>query len=115
MERRWPAGDVEPLILLIDDPRHRINEDGTYNLSEEQARAILELRLQRLTALGRDEIADELNKIGAEITDYLDILSLARAHPADRQGRARRACATSSARRAAPRSPMAAPTWRTRT
>jgi DNA gyrase subunit A len=75
MERRWPAADVESLILLIDDPRHRINEDGTYNLSEEQARAILELRLQRLTALGRDEIADELNQIGAEITDYLDILS----------------------------------------
>jgi DNA gyrase subunit A len=75
MERRWPARDVEALILLIDDPRHRINEDGTYNLSEEQARAILELRLQRLTALGRDEIADELNKIGAEIKDYLDILS----------------------------------------
>ncbi len=75
MERRWPAADVEALILLIDDPRHRINEDGTYNLSEEQARAILELRLQRLTALGRDEIADELNTIGAEITDYLDILS----------------------------------------
>ena len=75
MERRWPAADVEALILLIDDPRHRINEDGTYNLSEEQARAILELRLQRLTALGRDEIADELNTIGAEITNYLDILS----------------------------------------
>ncbi len=75
MQRRWPAADVEALILLIDDPRHRINEDGTYNLSEEQARAILELRLQRLTALGRDEIGDELNKIGAEITDYLDILS----------------------------------------
>src|SRR5690606_9610574 len=75
MERRWPAADVEALILLIDDPRHRINEDGTYNLSEEQARAILELRLQRLTALGRDEIADELNSIGVEISDYLDILS----------------------------------------
>ena len=75
MERRWPAADVEALILLIDDPRHRINEDGTYNLSEEQARAILELRLQRLTALGRDEIADELNRIGVEISDYLEILS----------------------------------------
>jgi len=75
MTRRWPAADVEALILLIDDPRHRINEDGTYNLSDEQARAILELRLQRLTALGRDEIADELNKIGLEISDYLDILS----------------------------------------
>ncbi|RFC67319.1 DNA gyrase subunit A [Mesorhizobium denitrificans] len=75
MTRRWPAADVEALIRLIDDPRHRINEDGTYNLSEEQARAILELRLQRLTALGRDEIADELNKIGVEIRDYLDILA----------------------------------------
>ncbi|WP_144704768.1 DNA gyrase subunit A [Aminobacter sp. J44] len=75
MTRRWPAADVESLIRLIDDPRHKINEDGTYNLSEEQARAILDLRLQRLTALGRDEIADELNTIGAEISDYLNILS----------------------------------------
>lgn len=75
MTRRWPASEVESLILLIDDPRHRINEDLTYNLSEEQARAILELRLARLTALGRDEISDELNKIGAEISEYLDILS----------------------------------------
>jgi DNA gyrase subunit A len=75
MTRRWPAKDVESLIRLIDDPRHRINEDLTYNLSEEQSRAILELRLARLTALGRDEIDEELNKIGAEITDYLDILS----------------------------------------
>jgi DNA gyrase subunit A len=75
MERRWPASEVESLILLIDDPRHKINEDGTYNLSEEQARAILELRLARLTALGRDEIGDELSKIGGEIKDYLEILS----------------------------------------
>jgi DNA gyrase subunit A len=74
MTRRWPAADVAPLIKLIDDPRHRINEDGTFNLSEEQARAILELRLARLTALGRDEIGDELNGLGAEIEDYLDIL-----------------------------------------
>lgn len=75
MERRWPARDVEALITLIADPRHKIREDGTYNLSEEQARAILDLRLQRLTGLGRDEISDELNKIGVEIQDYLDILS----------------------------------------
>ena len=74
MTRRWPADDVAPLIKLIDDPRHRINEDGTFNLSEEQARAILELRLARLTALGRDEIGEELNGLGAEIEDYLDIL-----------------------------------------
>ncbi len=77
MERRWPAVDVAPLIRLIDDPRHTLNEDNTYNLSEEQARAILDLRLQRLTALGRDEVADELNKIGEEIRDYLDILARA--------------------------------------
>lgn len=75
MERRWPAADVAPLIKLIDDPRHIIHGDSTYNLSEEQARAILELRLQRLTALGRDEIADELNKIGVDIADYLHILA----------------------------------------
>jgi len=74
MTRRWPAADVAPLIKLIDDPRHRINDDGTFNLSEEQARAILELRLARLTALGRDEIGEELNGLGTEIEDYLDIL-----------------------------------------
>ncbi len=75
MEREWEAKDVAPLIRLIDDPRHRISDAGTYRLSEAQARAILELRLQRLTALGRDEIGDELNAIGLEIKDYLDILS----------------------------------------
>jgi len=74
MERRWPAKDVAPLVALIDDPRHGLEEDGTYRLSEEQARAILDLRLQRLTALGRDEIDEELNKLGEQIRDYLDIL-----------------------------------------
>ncbi|MCB1546230.1 MAG: DNA gyrase subunit A, partial [Hyphomicrobiaceae bacterium] len=75
MERRWPAQDVAPLVRLIADPRHKVEDDGTYRLSDEQARAILELRLARLTALGREEIADELNKIGVEIKDYLEILS----------------------------------------
>lgn len=74
MARHWPAHDMAPLIALIDDPRHGIAEDGTYRLSEEQARAILDLRLQRLTALGRDEIAEELNKLAREIEDYLAIL-----------------------------------------
>ena len=74
MGRDWPAQDIAPLILLVDDPRHKINDDGSYRLSEAQARAILELRLQRLTALGRDEIGDELSKLAAEISDYLDIL-----------------------------------------
>ncbi|WP_439392206.1 DNA gyrase subunit A [Bradyrhizobium sp. PMVTL-01] len=74
MTRDWPARDVEDIITLIDDPRHRINEDGTIRLSLEQARAILELRLARLTALGRDEIGEELGKLAGEIGDYLDIL-----------------------------------------
>lgn len=74
MGRDWPAQDIAPLIALVDDPRHKINEDGTYRLSETQARAILDLRLQRLTALGRDEIGDELAKLAAEISDYLEIL-----------------------------------------
>ncbi len=72
--RDWPARDMAPLIALIDDPRHRINDDGSYRLSDLQARAILELRLQRLTALGADEISDELNGLGEKIADYLDIL-----------------------------------------
>lgn len=74
MGRDWPAQDIAPLIALVDDPRHKINDDGTYRLSEAQARAILDLRLQRLTALGRDEIGDELSKLAAEISDYLEIL-----------------------------------------
>ena len=74
MSRNWPGADVAGLIALIDDPRHRLADDETYVLSDAQARAILELRLARLTALGRDEIGDELNKLGAEIRDYLDIL-----------------------------------------
>jgi DNA gyrase subunit A len=74
MARDWPAKDVAPLIALIDDPRHTMGEGGTYRLSNEQARAILDLRLQRLTALGREEIAEELDKLGREIADFLDIL-----------------------------------------
>jgi len=74
MERRWPAQDVAPLVALIQDARHVVAEDGTYVLSAEQAKAILDLRLQRLTALGRDEIGDELNGLGEKIKDYLDIL-----------------------------------------
>jgi len=75
MDRDWPAYDIAPLIALVDDPLHRVAEDGTYRLSETQARAILDLRLQRLTALGRDEIGDELKKLADEIRDYLEILS----------------------------------------
>jgi DNA gyrase subunit A len=74
MARDWPARDVEAMITLIDDPRHKVSTTGTYKLSPEQAKAILDLRLQRLTALGRDEIKVELDKLAEEIADYLDIL-----------------------------------------
>jgi DNA gyrase subunit A len=74
MTRRWPAGEIIPFIKLIDDPSHPVNADGTYNLSEAQARAILDLRLQRLTALGVKEVTDELQDLAAKIKDYLDIL-----------------------------------------
>src|SRR5712671_2935217 len=73
MSREWPAAAVATLMALIDDPRHGVSEAGTARLSDQQARAILDLRLQRLTALGRDEIKDELDKLAAEIADYLDI------------------------------------------
>src|SRR5215467_214577 len=74
MEREWRASTVASLMELIDDPRHRVSANGTAKLSGEQTKAILDLRLQRLTALGRDEIKEELDKLAAEIKDYLDIL-----------------------------------------
>jgi len=74
MAREWPATTAASLIELIDDPRHKVSAKGTARLSIEQAKAILDLRLQRLTALGREEIKEELDKLAAEIADYLDIL-----------------------------------------
>ena len=74
MGRAWPAKDLGPLIALIADPRHSLGADNNYRLSDEQARAILDLRLQRLTALGMDEITAELQKLAGEISEYLDIL-----------------------------------------
>ncbi|PIL19435.1 DNA gyrase subunit A [Puniceibacterium antarcticum] len=74
MERRWPAGEILPFIKLIDDPTHPANPDGTYNLSEIQARSILELRLQRLTQLGVKEVTDELEDLATKIKEYLEIL-----------------------------------------
>jgi DNA gyrase subunit A len=75
MTRRWPAGEIADYIRLIDDPTHTMNDDGTYNLSETQARAILELRLQRLTQIGVKEVTDELQELAAKIKDYLAILA----------------------------------------
>ena len=72
--RAWPAEGVAELIALIDEPGHKVAEDGTYNLSEAQAKAILELRLQRLTGLEREKIAEELKELAAKILDYLEIL-----------------------------------------
>ncbi|WP_282127524.1 DNA gyrase subunit A [Roseobacter litoralis] len=74
MTRRWPAQDILPYIALIDDPTHTANDDGTYNLSETQARAILDLRLQRLTQIGVKEVTDELEELAGKIKEYLDIL-----------------------------------------
>ena len=74
MSRDWPARDVAAMVTLIDDARHSVSPAGTTKLSAEQAKAILDLRLQRLTALGRDEIKAELDKLADEIADYLDIL-----------------------------------------
>ena len=74
MTRRWPAEQILQYIALIDDPTHTANEDGTYNLSETQARAILELRLQRLTQIGVKEVTDELEELAKKIKEYLEIL-----------------------------------------
>jgi len=74
MARQWPAKDMEPLLKLIADPRSRLNDDGTIQLTDEQAKAILDMRLLKLTQLGLGEITDEAKKLAAQITDYLDIL-----------------------------------------
>jgi DNA gyrase subunit A len=73
MSRAWPAADVAPLVELIDEPDRKV-VDGFYRLSEAQAKAILDLRLHRLTGLERDKLHGELTEIGAEITEYLSIL-----------------------------------------
>ncbi|CUH41691.1 DNA gyrase subunit A [Ruegeria atlantica] len=75
MTRRWPAAEIESYLRLIDDPLSKMNDDGTYNLTEVQARAILDLRLQRLTQIGVKEVTDELEELAGKIQEYLDILS----------------------------------------
>ena len=74
MSRDWPAADVAPMIALLDEPGHAV-VDGKYKLSEAQARAILELRLHRLTGLERDKIGDDLKALGEQIEEYLAILA----------------------------------------
>ena len=75
LAKAWPANDIAPLIELIDDPEHPLNDDGTYQMSEVQAKAILDLRLHRLTGLERDKIAGELQEITDKIAEYLAILA----------------------------------------
>ena len=75
MQQSWPANEIREYIALIDDPTHKINDDGSYNLSEAQVRAILELRLQRLTQIGVKEVTDELEALSFKIKDYLEILA----------------------------------------
>ena len=75
MARAWPAEEVAPLIALIAEPGRLVGDDGTYRLSELQAKAILDLRLHRLTGLERDKIGDDLQKIVDEIREYLEILA----------------------------------------
>ena len=72
--RRWSAGDIGPLVALVGEEGRGLGSDGDYQLSDEQARAILDLRLQRLTGLERDKIADELRELVAEIAGHLEIL-----------------------------------------
>lgn len=75
LAKPWPANDVAPLIELIDDPEYPLGGDSTYQMSEAQAKAILELRLHRLTGLEREKIAGELKEITDQIAEYLDILA----------------------------------------
>ncbi len=75
LAKRWATHDIAPLIELIDDPEHAVEADGTYQMSETQARAILELRLHRLTGLEREKISDELKEITDQIAEYLAILA----------------------------------------
>ncbi len=74
LAKAWPAKDVAPLIELIDDPEYAV-ADGVYQMSEAQAKAILDLRLHRLTGLERDKIGDELREITDKIAEYLAILA----------------------------------------
>ena len=75
MSKPWPAKDVAPLIELIDDPEHAVDDKGNYTMSEAQARAILEMRLHRLTGLEREKIGGELREVTEKITEYLAILA----------------------------------------
>ena len=75
MARDWPAGDVVPLLELIEDSRNVVTPERTVRLTEEQARGILDLRLQRLTGLERDKITEEVNEVSLRISQLLEIIA----------------------------------------
>ena len=74
VSKAWPAGTIEDWVKLIDEPDRKV-EDGVYRLSDDQAKAILDLKLQRLTGLERDKIHDELVSLGEDIKEFLSILA----------------------------------------
>jgi DNA gyrase subunit A len=73
MSKAWPATEILPYLELIDDPESRVEGENAW-LSERQARAILDLRLQRLTGMEREKLEAEARDIQVQITDYLEIL-----------------------------------------
>ena len=76
MERHWPAESVLPLLRLIEDERNEVDPDAnTVRLTEEQARGILELRLQRLVGLERERINGEMDEVSAKIAHLLEIIA----------------------------------------
>jgi DNA gyrase subunit A len=75
MDRDWPAGDVGVLLALIDEPGNVVTPDGTVRLTDEQARGILDLRLQRLTGLEREKIHEEMGEVAGKIRELLEILA----------------------------------------
>ena len=74
MEKSWSCSDIANLIKLVDD-KAIIGADGKIHLTEAQAKAILEMRLQRLTAMEKDKLEADLTELSKEITEYIDILS----------------------------------------
>jgi DNA gyrase subunit A len=75
LARSWVAGDVAPLIALVDDLDYFVDDKGEYKMSEAQVKAILELRLHRLTGLEREKIGNELKEITDAIAELLSILA----------------------------------------
>jgi DNA gyrase/topoisomerase IV subunit A len=114
MGRDWPAQDIAPLIALVDDPRHKLNEDGTYRLSEAQARAILDLRLQRLTrSAGTRSGTSSRSSPTRSPTTWTSCAPAPGCSASSARSSGK--CATSSPPRARPRSSTGTRTWTTRT